>query len=73
MPLPQMATGRQTRAATVAFREPERLEKLAADIVSKLGPTDQEAFGDGVAAARAAGTFFISQPFHCAVGTVPML
>ena len=55
----------------VRFSEPDRLAKLTGAIVGKLDAESGRVFREAVRVARDAGTFSITQPFHCAVATVP--
>jgi len=48
--------------------------RLAGDkyaIVSSLNPEETEEWRTAVAQAVADKTYFIAQPFHCAIGTKP--
>jgi hypothetical protein len=56
---PQLAT----------FDDRSRLQTLQASILPTLSPEESKEWRDAVAQAEAEGTFFISTPFHCAVGT----
>ena len=51
------------------FSEPRRLDMLQSSILPSLDPAETEEWRDAVALAQSEGTFFISTPFHCAVGT----
>jgi hypothetical protein len=53
------------------FSDRTRLQFLQGDILPTL--TDEEAteWRQAVEQAESVGTFFISTPFHCAVGTKP--
>lgn len=57
--LPQWAT----------FSEGERLQFEQERIVAMLEPEKVNEWREAIAQADAEGTFFIAQPFHCAVGT----
>ena len=57
--LPQWAT----------FSEGERLQFQQERIVAMLEPEEVSEWRKAIAQADAEGTFFIAQPFHCAVGT----
>jgi ubiquinone/menaquinone biosynthesis C-methylase UbiE len=59
--LPQWAT----------FSAGERLEFEQDRIVGILSPEELSEWRNATAQAGAEGTFFIAQPFHCAVGTKP--
>ena len=59
--LPQWAT----------FGEGERLSDQQERVAATLSDSELEEWETAVAAARADGSSFISQPFHCAVGTKP--
>jgi ubiquinone/menaquinone biosynthesis C-methylase UbiE len=59
--LPQWAT----------YRDGERLQYLHDRIFSFLDPQEQREWQEAVARAQGDGTFFISEPFHCAAGTKP--
>lgn len=48
-----------------------RLRMLQSGILPGLNPKEAEQWRAAVAQAQAEGTFFISLPFHCAVGTKP--
>jgi ubiquinone/menaquinone biosynthesis C-methylase UbiE len=49
----------------------ERLEYVKERIVTGLRPEEVEEWREAVARADAEATFFIAEPFHCAVGTKP--
>lgn len=49
----------------------ERLEYVKERIVTGLKSEEASEWRDAVARAEAEGTFFIAEPFHCAVGTKP--
>ena len=49
----------------------ERIERYQQQILAALGPPEAEAWHQAVAAAERDGTFFIAQPYHCAVATKP--
>ena len=59
--LPQWAT----------FSGGERLQSEQERTVAMLKPEEVNEWREAIAQADAEGTFFISQPFHCAVGTKP--
>jgi hypothetical protein len=48
-----------------------RLERYKQQVLAALTPSEAETWQRGVAAAERDGTFFIAQPYHCAVGTKP--
>ena len=48
-----------------------RLQMLQTGILPSLNPEEAEEWRSAVTRAQAEGTFFISFPFHCAVGTKP--
>ncbi len=53
----------------VAVRPPSpRLDRYQQQILAALDAAETEAWRRSVAEAEAGGTFFIAQPFHCAVG-----
>jgi ubiquinone/menaquinone biosynthesis C-methylase UbiE len=52
-----------------AFDDPARLQALEASILPTLSPQEAEEWRAAVSHAKAEGTFFITNPFHCAVGT----
>jgi SAM-dependent methyltransferase len=47
----------------------ERIERYQQQILAALTPTEAETWRQAVFAATKAGTFFIAQSYHCAVGT----
>ena len=49
----------------------ERIERYQQQILAALTPAEAETWHQAVAAAKADGTFFIAQAYHCAVGTKP--
>ena len=53
------------------FSDRMRLQFLQGGILPTLSPGDAEEWRAAVAQAESDGTFFISTPFHCAVGTKP--
>ncbi len=53
------------------FSDRMRLQFLQGGILPTLTPGEAEEWRAAVAQAEADGTFFISTPFHCAVGTKP--
>jgi SAM-dependent methyltransferase len=48
-----------------------RLARYQQQILSALSPRETETWRRAVAQAERDGTYFIAQPFHCAVGTKP--
>jgi hypothetical protein len=56
-----------------AFDEPRtpQAQFSNAAILGALSAEETEEWHAGVAQAVADGTYFIAQPFHCAVGTKP--
>jgi SAM-dependent methyltransferase len=48
-----------------------RLARYQQQILAALSPAEAEAWRAAAARGTAEGTFFITQPFHCAVGTKP--
>jgi ubiquinone/menaquinone biosynthesis C-methylase UbiE len=51
------------------FDDPSRLQALEATILPTLSSEEAEEWRGAVSHAKAEGTFFITTPFHCAVGT----
>ncbi len=51
------------------YSEGERLQYMHDRVVASLTPEEASEWRDAMAEARSQGTFFISEPFHCAVGT----
>jgi hypothetical protein len=49
----------------------ERLDYLQERIAALLNVNELAEWRDAVARARSEGTFFIAEPFHCAVGIKP--
>lgn len=49
----------------------ERIERYEQQILAALTPAEAEKWHRAVAVAKADGTFFIAQAYHCAVGTKP--
>jgi ubiquinone/menaquinone biosynthesis C-methylase UbiE len=49
----------------------ERIERYEQQILAALTPAEAEKWHEAVTDARAEGTFFITQAYHCAVGTKP--
>jgi SAM-dependent methyltransferase len=49
----------------------ERIERYQQQILAALAPAETVTWHQAVAAAKADGTFFIAQSYHCAVGTKP--
>lgn len=54
-----------------AYAKGERLQYLQERIVANLKPEEVNEWREAISQAYAEGTFFIAQPFHCAVGTKP--
>ncbi len=54
-----------------SYAEGERLGFMQERIVNALGPDEVPYWREAVARAESEGTFFISEPFHCAIGTKP--
>jgi hypothetical protein len=48
-----------------------RLAMFQQQLVATLGPEEAQEWRRAVEQAEAEGTFFIAQPFHCALGTKP--
>jgi hypothetical protein len=48
-----------------------RLARYQQQILAALSPAETEAWRRAVARAEREGTYFVAQPFHCAVGTKP--
>jgi hypothetical protein len=48
-----------------------RLPRYQQQVLAALNLAETEAWHTAVAQAESDGTFFIAQPFHCAVGTKP--
>jgi ubiquinone/menaquinone biosynthesis C-methylase UbiE len=61
--LPQLAAFEQSETPQAQFAH--------SAILSALTPEETQEWHTGVAQAVANGTYFIAQPFHCAVGTKP--
>ena len=53
------------------FTTPDRLQQIQAGILPRLSPEDADIWRRAVAQAEAEGTFFVTRPYHCAVGTKP--
>jgi SAM-dependent methyltransferase len=53
------------------FDAPDRLQQIQAGILPVLSPEETDIWQHAVARAEAEGTFFVTRPFHCAVGTKP--
>ena len=53
------------------FAEPDRLQFMQGGILPTLNAEEAAEWRAAAEQAQAAGTFFISTPFHCAVGTKP--
>ena len=53
------------------FSDARRLDMLQSSILPNLDSAETEEWRDAVALAQSQGTFFISTPCHCAVGTKP--
>src|SRR3954454_298079 len=49
----------------------ERIERYEQQILAALTPAEVEKWHQAITAAKADGTFFIAQAYHCAVGTKP--
>jgi SAM-dependent methyltransferase len=49
----------------------ERIERYQQQVLAALTPAEAKTWQQAVAAAKANGTFFIAQAYHCAVGTKP--
>jgi SAM-dependent methyltransferase len=49
----------------------ERIERYQQQILAALTPAEAATWHQAVAAAERDGTFFIAQPYHCAVATKP--
>jgi ubiquinone/menaquinone biosynthesis C-methylase UbiE len=49
----------------------ERIQRYEQQILAALTPAEAAAWHQAVAAAARQGTFFIAQPYHCAVATKP--
>jgi hypothetical protein len=49
----------------------ERIERYQQQILAALTPAETATWHQAAAAAKADGTFFIAQSYHCAVGTKP--
>jgi hypothetical protein len=61
---------RQIENAIVAVRPGSpRLACYQQQILAALSPAETEAWRRAVARADCEGTYFVAQPFHCAVGT----
>jgi SAM-dependent methyltransferase len=48
-----------------------RLTRYQQQVLAALDPADAAAWRDAVEEAERDGTFFIAQPYHCAIGTKP--
>ena len=53
------------------FTDGPRLQNLQYNVLSTLSRDEAEEWRSAVAQAEAEGAFFLSTPFHCAVGTKP--
>jgi ubiquinone/menaquinone biosynthesis C-methylase UbiE len=53
------------------FTTPDRLQQIQAGILPMLSPQETDIWQRAVAQAEADGTFFVTRPYHCAVGTKP--
>jgi ubiquinone/menaquinone biosynthesis C-methylase UbiE len=53
------------------FNTPDRLQQIQAGILPMLSPEETEIWQRAVTQAEAEGTFFVTRPYHCAVGTKP--
>jgi len=49
----------------------ERIERYQQQILSALTPAEAATWHQAVATAERDGTFFIAQPYHCAVAIKP--
>jgi ubiquinone/menaquinone biosynthesis C-methylase UbiE len=49
----------------------ERIQRYEQQILAALTPAEAAMWHEAVAAAECQGTFFIAQPYHCAVATKP--
>jgi hypothetical protein len=58
---PQLAT----------FTKGGQFQDRVGRVLSLVRPEDLSDCRDAIAQAEAEGTFFIAEPFHCAVGTKP--
>ena len=56
-------------AAGTPEAEPVRLALLESQIVAALEPAERAEWQEAAATAKADGTFFIAQGYHCVVGT----
>lgn len=54
-----------------SYAQGERLQYVRDRIVATLSPEEAREWRNAMARAQSEGTFFISEPFHCAVGTKP--
>jgi hypothetical protein len=54
-----------------SFSAGERLEFEQERVLATLKPEEANEWREAVVQAERDGTFFIAQPFHCAVGTKP--
>ena len=48
-----------------------RLQNMQGDVFPALTPEEMEEWRAAVVEGEAEGTFFIAEPYHCAVGTKP--
>jgi len=53
------------------FTTPDRLQQIQAGILPMLSPQETDIWQSAVATAETEGTFFVTRPYHCAVGTKP--
>jgi ubiquinone/menaquinone biosynthesis C-methylase UbiE len=53
------------------FNTPDRLQQIQAGILPLLSPEETDIWQRAVTQAEAEGTFFVTRPYHCAVGTKP--
>ena len=53
------------------FNTPDRLQQIQAGILPMLSPEETDIWQRAVTQAEAEGTFFVTRPYHCAVGTKP--
>jgi hypothetical protein len=49
----------------------EGIERYQQQILAALTPAEAATWREAVATAERQGTFFIAQPYHCAVATKP--
>jgi ubiquinone/menaquinone biosynthesis C-methylase UbiE len=53
------------------FNTPDRLQQIQAGILPMLSPEETDIWQRAVTQAEAEGSFFVTRPYHCAVGTKP--